>query len=128
MDIGYGGTSIIMSGCEITYGISPQVIHVVNNSELKKFYALKGSKGIAELAATLLSIYKDQAGKAIDITVLSLTAEIIGHIDAGYIGGILKAITGKDIRNIVRSTNIIDCGEKSVDSNRTIWDAITLHL
>lgn len=124
MDIGFSGTSIIMSGCEITYGISPQVIHVVNDSELKKFYPLKGSKGIAELAATLLSIYKDQAGKAIDITVLSLTAEIIGHIDVGYIGGILKAVT----KNIVTSTNIIDCGEKSVDKNRAFWDAITFHI
>ena len=112
-----------MYGCKITYGISPKVIHVVKDFELKKFYALKGVKGITELAVTLRSIYKDQTGKAIDITLLSLTAEIVG-----YIGGILKAVTGKDIKNIVRSTNIIDCGEKSVDTNRAIWDAITLHL
>lgn len=122
-DIGFGGSMIIMYGCKITYGISPKVIHVVNDSELKKFYALKGVKGITELAATLRSIYKDQTGKAINITLLSLTAEIVGHI-----GGILKAVNGKDIKNIVRSTNIIDCGEKSVDTNRAIWDAITLHL
>jgi len=46
----------------------------------------------------------------------------------GHIGGILKDVAGKDIKNIVRSTDIIDCGEKSVDTNRAIWDAITLHL
>ncbi len=127
-DIGFGGSMLVMSGYKITYGISPKVIHVVNDSELKKFYALKGIKGITELAATLRATYKYQTGKAIEITLLSLTAEIVRHIDVGYIGGILKAVTGKDIKNIVRSTNIIDCGEKSVDSNRAVWDAITLHL
>lgn len=127
-DIGFGGSMLIMNGYKITYGISPQVIHVVNDSELKKFYALKGKKGITELAQTLRATYKYQTGKDIDITLLSLTAEIFGHIDAGYIGGILKAVTGKDIKDIVKRTDIIDCGEKSVDTNRAIWDAITLHL
>lgn len=71
----------------------------------------------------------------LNISDKSLTIEIIGHVYIGNFADILKEIPHipkiapiviKKAYKITDHTDIIDCGEKEVDSNRWVWDKLAV--
>lgn len=71
----------------------------------------------------------------LNISDKSLTIEIIGHVYIGNFADILKEIPRipkiapiviKKAYKITDHTDIIDCGEKEVDSNRWVWDKLAV--
>ena len=75
--------------------------------------------------------YKKVHGKDIRITTESVAMEISGHVIPGELsykvqeGNNLELIH-KGMEEIQKHTDIIDIGEKDVDGNRMIWDAIQI--
>ncbi|GAA0748613.1 hypothetical protein [Clostridium oceanicum] len=105
---------------DITYSYSPKIIHITNDYNLKN-YLSSVSKGSLNVADYAKSHYFLEYKKSIDITKVSIAIEILGHVYPDKIARYIPFGLGKVI---TKHTSIIDIGEKSVDSNRWIWDSI----
>lgn len=117
---------------EVSFRCIPQFILVRNDNKLVSFLDQKGI-GSMELARMMKDAYKKEMGKEIAISDKSLAIEILGHVYCDKFSSMLKMLpVPKDMKmelskiasNIKSHTDIIDCGEKSVDSNRWIWDKL----
>lgn len=111
-----------------------KLVQVKCDDKLMNYLALPG-KGAVKLAKYLKENYKNALAKELDITVDSLAIEILAHayVDkfAETIEQISDKLTKKKKTEIVQvmekikeRTGIIDCGEKSIDSNRFVWDLL----
>lgn len=90
--------------------------------------------GSVELSGYILQEYRKQKNKPLKITQDSLTIEILAHAYLDQIAGALIVLgkTGNEVikkalnamQEIKNHTDIIDCGELEVDSNRHIWDSL----
>lgn len=107
-------------------------IHIKNDDILIKFLNEPGT-GSMELAKVLKEKYKNEMGNSLDITDESLAVEILGHIYIEKFANLISHIPItkgvhtklKDISDELKThTDIIDCGEKDVDSNRYVWDSL----
>lgn len=104
------------------------------DSNLFNFLSLPGN-GSLSLADHILKEYQEIYNIPLDISRDSLAIEILAHTYAEAFSNALTTI-GKKLPNdklkalldilekIKEHTEIIDCGEKSVDSNRNIWDML----
>ena len=113
--------------------IYDQFILIKNDEKLLKYLAKTGI-GSVELAKYLKKKYKDIMKKDINITVNSLAIEILGHV---YIDKFAKSMKKLHLdktwqekinqfsNSLLSHTDVIDCGEKDVDSNREIWDMLS---
>lgn len=119
-----GDTTFSISGYTIKMHAGNRVISITNDSNLKALYNKYGYKGMLSVAVNAMSQYKSLTGKYLYIDAESIAIEIMGHIDVGRVASYVKNVTGKDIGNFVQRTDIIDCGEDAVDSNRWVWDAV----
>lgn len=116
--------TIQISGYSITMKIGDRLVSITNDSGMKSLYSAYGYKGALSVAGNALAQYKAFTGNYLYIDPESFAIEIMGHIDIGKMGSYVKQATGKDIFDVVKRTDIIDCGEDAVDSNRWVWDAI----
>ena len=100
-----------------------------------KDYLLKPGNGSKQLADYILKYYKTSVGKDLKIGLHSLAIEILAHAYADLFLQAMKSL--KDVlpsgvcgeldkvrEKLLAHTEIIDCGEKDVDSNRFIWDGL----
>lgn len=117
---------------DISYSLSNKVIRLKNNDGLKNFLQEKGN-GSLELADFLRSEYAKRFQKEIAISRDSLAIEILGHayFDKMF-AAILRPLENSEnslalsvkeqLTNLKRHVDVIDCGEKSEDTNRWVWD------
>lgn len=116
----------------ISYRFSDKTVHVQNDEVLKNWLAEPGEQSLV-LAAELKDAYHQTFGQALGITTDSLAVELLGHVfvdevadKAGQFSQQLGAgLMQSFFEKLTAHTEIIDCGEKSVDSNRLVWDALT---
>lgn len=98
-------------------------------------YLSQPGNGSVELADYILQRYRDIFHEPLEITKMSLAVEILIHAYVDEIskstGAVQKALpehVSKAVLNfaerIHERTAIIDCGEKSVDSNRFVFDGL----
>lgn len=83
-----------------------------------------------KLVKTIKTDYESTFGKALKISDNSLTVEIWAHVYSHYFGLLINRNHKiKWLRKIllkgIERAEIIDCGEKSVDTNRWFWDLIS---
>lgn len=105
---------------KVSYWFDPKIIRIKNDDTLKEYLALN-SNNSKKLAEVTKGEYYLEVGDEIKISDDSLAVEIVGHVYPEKIAKYLPRF----IRNkIIKHTEIIDCGEKDVDSNRWIWDSI----
>ena len=115
----------------IKYALEEKIVRIQADQDLKDFLAEKGN-GSETLAAYLCDAYRRKFGKELEIGQHSLAVEILGH---AYLDVLLEAISVhltdtpislepvlEALKKIEAHTDVIDCGEKEVDSNRWIWD------
>ncbi|NFA60695.1 hypothetical protein K8O96_09030 [Clostridium sporogenes] len=105
---------------DITYSYSPKAVHITNDYNLKD-YLSTSSKNSLNIADYAKSNYVLKYSNPIDVTRTSMAIEIIGHVYPDKIAKYLPFGLGNII---TKHTSIIDIGEKSIDSNRWIWDSI----
>ncbi len=104
----------------ITYSYSPKAVHITNDYNLKD-YLSNSSKNSLNIADYAKSNYFLKYSEPINVTRTSMAIEIIGHVYPDKIAKYLPFGLGNII---TKHTSIIDIGEKSIDSNRWIWDSI----
>ncbi|WP_167958654.1 hypothetical protein [Anaerosporobacter faecicola] len=113
---------------------SDKMVHINCDETLMNYLALPGN-GAVELAKYIKESYKREKGVELAITVDSLAIEILAHayLDqfADTIEKLNNKISKKKKNEVVRvmekikdRTEIIDCGERSVDNNRFVWDLL----
>ncbi|NFB97057.1 hypothetical protein EXM85_03145 [Clostridium botulinum] len=105
---------------DIICSYSPKAVHITNDYNLKD-YLSNSSKNSLNIADYAKSNYVLKYSEPIDVTRTSMAIEIIGHVYPDKIAKYLPFGLGNII---TKHTSIIDIGEKSVDSNRWIWDSI----
>ena len=98
-------------------------------------YLARPGNGSVELANYILQRYRDIFHEPLKITEMSLAVEILIHAYVDRIskstGELQKALpehVSKAVLNFAEKiherTAIIDCGEKSVDNNRFVFDGL----
>lgn len=101
----------------------PKIIHISNDFYLKDYIfqaQIANTKSVTEVSKEL---YLKNYSTNINISNTSMEVEILGHIYPDEIANYLPDSLQKLIQ---QHTSIIDSGEKSVDSNRWIWDSIAV--
>jgi len=110
----------IKIGFDMGYGyvradIGSNIISITNDSTLR---ATVRSGEIWALVAKLKDEFKANRGRALNINAYSMGLEIVGHIIPNTVCKKLNINPG----DAIGRTDIIDCGESSVDGNRFVWD------
>lgn len=116
-------------GYKIEVALEDQLIHVYSNAELWQYLDGKAGSRFELLAKTIKSDYEEEFGKPLDISDDSLIVEILVHVYCDYLGlSFNRIVRIKWIQNLVKKllkrAEVIDCGEKSIDSNRWVWDLL----
>ncbi|WBY64598.1 MAG: hypothetical protein ACFWUD_08195 [Thermocaproicibacter melissae] len=107
---------------------------ITTDEALMDFLAQPGN-GSVELANYILQRYQEAFQKPLAISEMSLAVEILIHAyvdliskSAGEIQKALPKHVSKAILNFAEKlherTAVIDCGEKSVDNNRFVFDGL----
>lgn len=118
-----------LSGHSLLVEFNNQLIRIKKPRALKEFL----SEDIDLRSAVLVNYIKQDyfliTGKELDITNDSIIIEIWGHVYASHIAKAMKNLVKlKLVENvadfIIERSDIIDCGESPIDSNRKFWDVL----
>jgi len=114
---------------KIKVALEPQLIRVYSNAELWAYLDGKAKSRFELLIHTIKADYELQFGKALAISNDSLIVEILVHVYCDYLGlSFNRIVSVKWIQNLVKKllkrAEVVDCGERSVDSNRWVWDLL----
>ena len=105
-----------------------RVVRVVNDETLITFLKTEKHKGARELARFILVEYRQRFGSELKITERSLACEIYWHYYCLDKAASYERRHGKRKFTswLIRHIDISDCGEKSVDTNRFVWDILSI--
>jgi len=118
-----------LAGYHIKVGIEPQLIRVYSNASLWAYLDGKANTRFELMVDTIKADYAQHFGKELAISNDSLIVEILVHVYCDYLGlSFNRIVRIKWIQNLVKKlltrAEVVDCGEKSVDSNRWVWDLL----
>ena len=104
-------------------------VHVKANTRLRD-YVKSGRRSYGELAARIREEYRGRFGKDLEISEKSLATEIRLHVQADNVLWRISRLpfgTGwkKLVDRVKIHTEMIDCGERGLDSNRRIFDVLS---
>ena len=119
------------------HGISIQynnrIVRINTDRNLLDFLDQKGN-GSLELADHIHCFYQDKWGKPLEISRESLAVEILIHVYCDLVFDRIDRIVEKigkpgrlqkdKLAFLKRATEVIDCGERAVDSNRIVFDQL----
>ncbi|GGE64680.1 hypothetical protein EV200_10693 [Pedobacter psychrotolerans] len=115
---------------EIQVHFEPKLVRVFSDAALWAF--LKDDAGTR--FEILVKIIKDDYLKKyeveLNITNDSLIVEILVHVYCDYIGLRFNQVVKikfiqKLVVKLLERAEVVDCGERSVDSNRWVWDLLS---
>ena len=107
-----------------------KLVQVINDEHLVDFLNQDGV-GSMELAEVMRNMYQEQIGRELQISQKSLAIELLGHVFFGEFVQKLENLpfSGKKdsryqqfLESLRVRMDVIYCGERSIDSNRFIWD------
>ena len=121
-----------LKGNKIKVGLEPRLIRVYSNAQLWAYLEGKAAVRLERfelLVNTIKADYEQHFGQTLVIANASLIVEILVHVYCDYLGLYFNHIVKiKWIQNVVKKllkrAEVVDCGEKSVDSNRWVWDLL----
>ena len=118
----------------VTLYYTDKAVHLTTNDALMTFLRQKGN-GSLPLSRTILAGYEAEYGAALQITERSMATELLIH---AYLDGVFAAwvrageTRGRQdgkfyraARRLKNATAVIDMGERSVDTNRWIFDLLS---
>lgn len=111
-----------------------KTVHIYHDDVMDSFLKER-ENGSLELADYILAEYQRRKGTPLAITRDSLAIEIIVHVYADNMaehlqelpeehGNVICEVIGKLGNRARTHTQTIDCGERSEDNNRFIWDGL----
>lgn len=110
----------------ISVSCTDRLVKIKNDKALLEFLEDPETRGALLVSEYVHDLYRKELGKELKISVDSLAIEILGHVYADRFAGVIKKLGVKkisDAMDVIQShTDIIDCGEKEIDSNRFVWD------
>lgn len=112
----------------IGISLSDRIVRV-NNDGLLKAMLITGKRDSAlTLSSKIRQMYEAEFGKSLNITTRSLAAEIYDHYLLQELTLKIEKLTGqiRPTRWMIRHMEVIDCGERSEDNNRFLWDLVSL--
>lgn len=118
----------------ISISSTEKMVHIQTDTHLMDFLALP-KNGSLQLADYILEHYKTLYKEPLEINRYSLAIEILAHAYIDQFSKVLISLSENIklpviknaltlLHNIQSKTEIIDCGELSIDSNRHIWDSL----
>ncbi len=117
----------------IRIGFDDSAVHIVTDEHLKAFLK-KDRTASYVLAHAILERYRILFGKPLNISRRSLAAEIRLHVLSHAFFTALENMA--DFKNsgichricskMIRSAEVIDCGERQVDGNRFVFDYVSI--
>lgn len=119
----------------ITITYCDRLVQITCDDALKNYLEAPGN-GALQLSAHILAEYKKRRESELNISQDSLAIEILAHVYSdsfaeavsaagSRLPSVLSHTVHKLIKQVTVHTEIIDCGESSIDNNRRIWDALT---
>lgn len=116
-------------GNKISVALEPKLIRVYSNAALWKYLDGMANSRFELMVNTIKADYEKEFDKPLDISNNSLIVEILVHVYCDYLGlSFNRIVRVKWIQNLVekllKRAEVVDCGEKSVDSNRWVWDLL----
>ncbi|SEM19977.1 hypothetical protein SAMN05216436_102204 [bacterium A37T11] len=119
--------TLIVQKCHICIRMEPGVLRIINDFELWKLLGTHPRLHTSILVDTALLVYLQFFQHPLAISHASLIVEIWGHVYYEWLILSLKhaipiSFLHKKLNEMVRPSQIIDCGEKGKDSNRWFWN------
>ncbi|SDF81634.1 hypothetical protein SAMN05421827_101642 [Pedobacter terrae] len=121
-----------LKGNKITVGLEPKLIRVYSDAQLWAY--LEGTaavrlKRFELLVNAIKADYEQHFNQALAISNASLIVEILVHVYCDYLGLHFNRIIKIKwiqalVKKLLKRAEVVDCGEKSVDSNRWVWDLL----
>ena len=118
-------------GVELFY--TDRAVHLTTNEALMTYLRQKGN-GSLPLSRTILDDYAEERGMQLQITECSMATELLIHayLDglfdrwgrAGNAHGRQNGRLYKMAKRLKNATAVIDMGERSVDTNRWVFDLL----
>ena len=119
----------------ITITYCDRLVQISCDDALKNYLEAPGN-GALQLSAHILAEYKKRRESELNISQDSLAIEILAHVYSdsfaeavsaagSRLPSVLSHTVHKLMKQVTVHTEIIDCGESSIDNNRRIWDALT---
>lgn len=118
-------------GVELFY--TDRAVHLTTNEALMTYLRQKGN-GSLPLSRTILDGYAEERGMQLQITERSMATELLIHVyldglfdrwgRAGNAHGRQNGRLYKMAKRLKNATAVIDMGERSVDTNRWVFDLL----
>ncbi len=119
-----------LGACQINIKLEPKLIKVYGDAELWRFLSVKADSRLIFLIQCIKNDYEIKFKMPFKVSDDSLITEIIIHVYCDYI--VLRFNRFIKIKwiqqfviKILKRAEIVDCGEKSIDSNRWLWDYLS---
>jgi len=118
-----------LQGSQIKVTLEPKLVRVYSNASLWKYLDGKAGSRFKLLVEVIKTDYEEQFGQPLAISNDSLLVEILIHVYCDYLGLNFNRIVRvkwiqKLVEKLLKRAEVIDCGEKSIDSNRWVWDLL----
>lgn len=121
-----------LEGKKIKVGLEPKLIRVYSNAQLWAY--LEGKAAVRlnrfELLVNTIKVdYEQHFDQVLAISNASLIVEILVHVYCDYLGLYFNHIVTikwlqQIVKKLLKRAEVVDCGEKTVDSNRWVWDLL----
>lgn len=125
-------TQKLPEGVELSY--TDRAVHLITNGALMAYLRQRGN-GSLPLSRTILDGYAAERGTQLQITERSMATELLIHayldgifdrwIRAGEAHGHQDRKLYKAAKRLKNATAVIDMGERSVDTNRWVFDLLS---
>ncbi len=117
------------SDCRIGVDFRDKLIRIHEPEALERYLSTDLVNRSAILVKYIKMDYAQLMKQELDITDDSMIVEIWGHVYASYLAkGIKNLVQLNMVDNVadfvLKRSDIIDCGESEIDSNRKFWDII----
>lgn len=118
-----------LNGFYLHVNFEPQLIRINTAAELNKYLTEDIDLRTTVLANIIKNDYLLFFDKPLRISSKSIVIEIWGHAFAGYVARLIERklpinLVRKLAKFVLNRSDRIDCGERTVDTNRIVWDLL----
>lgn len=119
-----------LSGHLLVVHFNRRLIRILAPTALQQFLSQNIEQRTAVFVNSIKSDYRIAFGEELKISNNSIIIEIWAHVYAGFLAKKLKKqlplkLIHRVANLIINRSDIIDCGERSVDANRLLWDLLS---
>jgi hypothetical protein len=119
----------VLNGCPIEVFFQEHSVHITNNQELWKLVGANPKAATEALVGLIFTEFSELYDREFEIHPDSLIVEVWGHVYFEYMALILDNLVKlnlltKVLDKLISYCEVIDCGEKGYDNNRSLWDML----